>query len=469
MKIKLLASILFAFISAFGFSQNDTIPDILYFNEYLGYVKKFHPIVKQANLTIDESQAKLMKSRGAFDPKIEVDYSQKNFKNTQYWEKINGTFKIPTWFGIELKAKIEDNTGDFLNPESYVPNDGLFNAGISIPLAQGLFINDRMASLKQAKIYRNQAEADRTILVNNLLFEASVAYFKWLQSFNEYNLYKNFIDNAEFRLKGIEMGVSLGENAKIAATEAKITVNDRKLNLEKSRIKLLKARLMVSTFLWLGDNIPVEIKPNITPDKNIELIVNDVFKINNTEENFLQIDSHPKILSINFKKEQLKIDRKLKANKLLPKINLDYNFLTDTPNVANSYSFSDYKGSIYVSFPLFLRKERGDLKLADLKIQNINFEFETTQINLKNKITSLTQEIESYKLQNSLTKEIVEGNSLLLKSEERKFQLGESSLFMVNTRENKLIEYHLKVISLQNSFLETKAKLFNVLSINPDI
>ncbi|MCF6308674.1 MAG: TolC family protein [Flavobacteriaceae bacterium] len=467
--MKVLISISFIFFSAIGFSQNDTIPDILYFNEYLGYVKKFHPIVKQANLIIDESQAKLMKSRGAFDPKIEVDYSQKNFKNTQYWEKINGTFKIPTWFGIELKAQIEDNSGNYLNPESFVPDDGLFNAGISIPLAQGLFINDRMASLKQAKIYRNQAEVDRNILVNTILYEASVAYFDWLQSFKEYNLYKDFISNAEFRLKGIEMGVSLGENAKISATEAKITVNDRKLNLEKSRIKLLKSRLKLSTFLWLGNNIPVEIKPNINPDTNIELIVNEVFKINNLEDDYLQIDAHPKILSLNFKKEQLEIDRRLKANKLLPKINLEYNFLTDTPNIANSYSFADYKGSVYVSFPLFLRKERGDLKLTDLKLQNINLEFETTQIKLRNKIKALSQEIESYKLQNSLTKEMVEGNTLLLKSEERKFQLGESSLFMVNTRENKLIDYHLKMIRLQNSFLETKAKLFNVLSINPDI
>ncbi len=71
-----------------GFSQTEDLSNVLRFDEYLGFVKKFHPIVKQAELVIDESQAKLMKSRGAFDPKLEVDYDRKKFKNTEYYDKL---------------------------------------------------------------------------------------------------------------------------------------------------------------------------------------------------------------------------------------------------------------------------------------------------------------------------------------------------------------------------------------------
>ena len=136
----------------------------------MDHVKQFHPIVKQANLVIDESQAQLMKSRGAFDPKFEVDYARKKFKSTEYYDRLNGIFKIPTWFGVELKGTFEQNTGDFLNPEAFVPEDGLYSAGVSVPLAEGLLINDRMALLKQAKLFREQAKADRDILVNNILY-----------------------------------------------------------------------------------------------------------------------------------------------------------------------------------------------------------------------------------------------------------------------------------------------------------
>jgi len=56
-----------------------------------------------------------------------------------------------------------------------------------------------------------------------------------------------------------------------------------------------------------------------------------------------------------------------------------------------------------------------------------------------------------------------------LKAEERKFQLGESSLFLVNSRESKLIDGQLKAIALQNKYFTTKAKLFNSSAVNPDL
>ena len=54
----------------------------------------------------------------------------------------------------------------------------------------------------------------------------------------------------------------------------------------------------------------------------------------------------------------------------------------------------------------------------------------------------------------------------MLKAEERKFFLGESSLFLVNSRESKLIDAKLKAIELENNFFNTKAGLFNVLAIS---
>ena len=73
---------------------------VISLSEYLGYVKTFHPIVKQANLIVSESEVKLLKARGAFDPKLEVDYDRKVFKNTEYYDKLNAAFKIPTWYGF---------------------------------------------------------------------------------------------------------------------------------------------------------------------------------------------------------------------------------------------------------------------------------------------------------------------------------------------------------------------------------
>ena len=80
---------------------------VMSFNEYLGYVKRYHPIVKQANLTVSIGQANLMRSRGGFDPKVEIDYDRKQFKDTEYYDRLNTTFKIPTWYGVELKGNFK--------------------------------------------------------------------------------------------------------------------------------------------------------------------------------------------------------------------------------------------------------------------------------------------------------------------------------------------------------------------------
>ena len=467
MRFKLLVTLVcFSFL---GSAQTEELSNVLRFDEYLGYVKKFHPIVKQAELVIDQSQAKLMKSRGAFDPKFEVDYDRKKFTGTEYFDRLNGTFKIPTWFGVELKAAFEENTGDFLNPEAFVPDDGLYSAGLSVPLGRGLMINDRMASLKQARLYREQAKADRDIFVNNILFEASLVYFNWLKAYNELKLFENFLVNAELRYRGILRGVELGENAQIDATEARIALNSRKLSLEQSKVKLIKASLELSTFLWLENNTPIELQRNVIPDTNTEPILDATFNISQLQEEEAIIEAHPKMVSLDYKIQGLEIDTRLKANRLLPRIDVEYNFLTEVPEVARSLNTAEYKGGLNISFPLFLRKERGDLKLARIKLSDTEFERDATRVNLQNKIDALKQELNSYVVQNDITNQMVLDYERMLEAEERKFQLGESSLFLVNSRESKLIDGQLKAISTQNKFFNTKAKLFNSLAVNPDL
>jgi outer membrane protein TolC len=321
-----LSTLLFIWLSSLSFAQVEDLSNVLRFDEYLAYVKRFHPIVKQAELVIDESQAKLLKSRGAFDPKIEVDYDRKKFKESEYWDKLNATFKIPTWYGIELKANFEENTGDFLNPEGFVPNDGLYSAGIKISALEGLLINDRMAQLKQAKLFREQAKADRDLLVNNILFEASLVYFKWLQAYNENELFRSFLENANIRFQGIKRGAELGQFAPIDSTEARIVINDRRLSFEQTRVKLIKARLELSTFLWLENNIPVQLQDEVIPDANSEPIVDDTFNISTLVSDTLLIDNNPKLLSLDYKLQNLEVDKRLKANRLLPRLDLEYNF-----------------------------------------------------------------------------------------------------------------------------------------------
>ncbi|MGJ8745729.1 TolC family protein [Polaribacter sp.] len=449
-----------------GYFAQEKISSVMTLSEYLGYVKNYHPIVKQAKLVINESEAKLLKSRGAFDPKIEVDFNKKQFKDKEYYNKLNAAFKIPTYYGIEFKANFENNDGYYLNPENTVPTDGLYSAGVSVSLLNGLLINKRMAALKQAKFFLNQAKEDQQILVNEILYNASLAYFNWLKTYYENNVYIDFLNNAKIRFKATKRAFFEGDKPAIDTTEAGITLKNRQLNLEKSRIKLVKSSLELSNFLWLNDNTPVELQNSIIPDTTTIYNVDKTFNIALFNNADFDIENHPKIKSLEYKIKSLNIDKNLKMNNLLPKLDVQYNFLTENKNEINSLNTQNYKAGINFKLPLFLRKERGDLKLSKIKLQDTKFENEVAKVVIKNKINAIQQELASYVLQNNLTKDIVKDYGILLKAEDRKFFLGESSLFLVNYREVKLIEAKLKAIELEYTFFKTKASLFKATAIS---
>jgi outer membrane protein TolC len=182
----------------------------------------------------------------------------------------------------------------------------------------------------------------------------------------------------------------------------------------------------------------------------------------------LNINEHPKLISLDNKFRGLNIEKRLKANNLLPQVDLEYNFVTQTPEFINSLDQNQYKGGVKVKFPLFLRKERGDLKLAKLKLKDVEYEIASTKVTLTNKIESIFREINSLERQQGYANNMVNDYQTLLTAEERKFFLGESSIFLVNSRESKLIDSKLKAIKVVNEFLTSKANLVNTLAtMNP--
>lgn len=450
-------------------AQEQQRPEVLEFEEYLAFVKSFHPVARQAGLLISRGEAEMLRARGGFDPKIEVDYARKEFKGTEYYDILNSTFKIPTWYGLELKAGYEQNEGAYLNPERTVPEDGLFNAGISLAVGQGMFIDQRMAAIRTARIFREQSVAERDLLVNRVLYEASIAYFDWFRAFNEYAIYEGFVENARRRFEAVQRNALAGEVAAIDTVEAKISLQDRMLQLEQATVDLMKRRLEVSNFLWLQNNVPVELQPQMIPETTLLGEVDIVLSLMEEVPEDFSLEDHPKLVSLRAKLRTLEIERRLKANSLLPDIDLEYNFLTRQPDEFAGYNTSNYKAGLRLRIPLFLRKERGDLRLAEFKVQDATFDLDLNERQIENKIEATLRELASYSAQTEMIAEMVENYNILLAAEERKFSFGESSLFLINSRETKLIEAQLKQNEVLTKYLNAKARLFQSLGTNPEI
>lgn len=437
------------------------VQEVLSLSEYLGYVKKYHPLVKQANLIIAEGEAKLMKARGGFDPKLTLDYDTKNFKGSPYYDKLNAAFKVPTWYGISLKAEVASNSGVYLNPEATVPRNGLYSMGVSVSLGKGLWMNARMASLQQAKYYTQQAKVDRQLAVTKVLHNALLAYFNWLKTYRTQEVYRDYLNNAIMRWEGVRKSYAVGDKPAIDTLEAKITVTQRKLNLEKASMNFRKASLALSNYLWLAASVPVELQPQMIPDlSTLPAMTAQLQAFAPKDSTFTA--SHAKVQSLRYKLERLQVDRRLKVNNLLPSIDVSYNFLSPKAFEFSTFNTSNYKAAVGIRIPLFLRKERGELQLVRAKLQATSFELAATQVTIRNKGKVLTAQARSYTKQQRLTEELVQAYTRMVNAEQRKFSLGESSLFLINSREAKLIATELKAITIENQHLAIKAALFQL-------
>lgn len=455
---------LFLFFSTVLIAQEKNLKEFTY-NEYLGYVKKFHPLVKQANLKLTQAQALLLQARGAFDPKLEAVYNEKQYDEKNYYSIFNGSFKIPTWYGIEIKAAFDNNEGIYINPENTLPNAGLTSLGITVPIGQGLFINQRMADIRNAKLQQQLSVAERNLEAIEILHKASLAYFEWKKNHSEVILYEDYLENAKIRYEGVLKLIEQGDKPSIDSVEAGITVKSRQLNLENSKLKLQKSRLELSNFLWLENNLPVELDETLFPEENLSNTIKNTLEINNLT-NF-NIDNHPKINALDTKINMLKIEQQLSANMLLPKIDLSYNYISE-PSAFDNYQFEDYKIGVNFSFPLFLRKERAKLKLSKLKVQDSEFNLASERLSLKNKIESQQEEIASLEKQISINTELVDSYNIMLVGEDRLFTLGESSIFLINSRENSLVSSQINVLKLENEFYTAVANLYKTIA-NPNL
>ncbi|MDG2318620.1 MAG: TolC family protein, partial [Flavobacteriaceae bacterium] len=372
---------------------------------------------------------------------------------------------IPTWFGLSLKGDYSVNDGVFLNPKDKLPTDGLYSAGISLDASEGLWINKRMATLKKAAIIINQTQAERDLLINELVTEASLAYFNWLLAYDNYQVNVQFRNNAAKRYEGVRQRALSGDIATIDTVESFTNVQQRTLSLSESEVNLVKARLEASNYLWGEDNIPLEISENSIPISVSDLEIDAFLGIENGGLDNFYLATHPKLNILEAKVGTLKIDRSLKRGSLFPDVTANFNVLQSNLDQITPLNTEQYKAGVKVQLPLFLRKERGDLKITALKLSDAQLDFNFESVRIQNKVSQSVQAQRALVEQLDLSTGLVTNYSKLLIGEQQKFNAGESSLFVVISREQKLIESKIKLNTTFNKYLTNKAVLFNAMGL----
>jgi outer membrane protein TolC len=421
-------------------AQSDST--IFSYKEYLDNITQFHPIAKTADLKIKLAKAELLSVKGYLDPEIESDWNHKNFDNKLYYRQYQTKLKIPTPLGIDFSAGYENTEGIFLNPENNTDEFGLWHLGVEVNLLQGLWVNERRTALNQAKIYQDLAQNERQIILNELIYDATETYLFW-QQYHYYGevLFENSsIANTYFQ--NTKQSFFGGEKSAMDTLEAFILYQDAMLLLQQNDLLLLKAKQNLENYLWFND-LPVALQENIRPDSYVDPILFDFQNIESAA-----ITSHPLIQASVNKLTMLELEQKLNREMLKPNLKVKYNpLLATSPNsIAPSFSINDYKFGFDFSMPLMFRSERAAIQKGEIKIMESQLDIENKTNELQNKIENSWQQQLLLQAQLTLLNFNVENYKRLLEGEREKFIFGESSVFLLNKRQEKFIDGQLKLI-----------------------
>lgn len=421
-------------------------------------VKQYHPVAKQAAILIEKAKADITIAKGGFDPLFSNNNAQKTFDGTDYYQYNRPELSIPTWFGVEIYAGLENLSGSRTDPTETTGETSFF--GISVPIAKNLLLDKRRAALQTARIFRQASETERRNILNNLLLDAMKSYWYWMQYYQLYKILNDAVVVNEKRFELVKTGYRLGDRPAIDTTEALTQLQNFQVLRENALMQFQNAGLELSVFLWTQDDKPVILSADITPGDD-NMLVNAP----NTSLPLLNelldaaLKNHPELQLYNFKLDALAVEKKLKFQELLPVLNFRYNQLGRGYNIVKTATAplfeNNFQYGISFGIPLRLSEGRGEYRKAKLKITETRLDQNLKRVQIENKVKTYFNELTALKNQVAVQERAYRNYQALQRAEETKFSIGESSLFLINARENRALEALQKLQELRTKYLIT--------------
>ena len=417
-----------------------------------------HPALRMADLSVEKGQQELTKAKGAFDPKISATHQNKFFKSTEYYNQTYVGVDVPLRAPLILKSSFENANGTYVSPDETTPNGGLLNAGIAVPLGQGLITDKSRTEMRQAQAYQRYSVIEQNRLTQELRYDAYKQYWEWWMTRRVLDIHREWVAIAEQRLTDTKNRFLAGDIASVDTLETAIQVQNRKQKYQSAEAKWAKESFDLTSHLWEENEqnfIPLESIKNTVPQKEIlfdEALINTNVLTDRTNS---LASTNPQLLKFTPMLEQLRAEERWKKELMKPVVNLQYNALSEATEPASDIlMLNNYKWGAQISWPILMRKAKGELGITRIKIEELELEALQKTTVIRNKALAAIRQLELLRLQLTNVSSNVSNMQRLLDAEREKFNSGESSVFLINTREQQLFD-----LRVQEAEISTQLKI----------
>ena len=430
---------------------------ILTFAEFQRRVASAHPVVRQARLLDSLTAGRERMARGAFDPRVSTQWDRKRFAGKTYFDYLDAELSVPTAIGADVTLGFERTRGALAAPDRATPATGLFTVGVSLPIGQRLVTDERRVALAQARALREVAAGERDAMVNKLLAMSAAAYADWYEAQQRHRLATEGVRLAVIRMDAVRARARQGDAAAIDTIEVGLEVGRRQLVLREADLALRNASMVVQGMLWDERGRPVDLPANMRavvsdPDEMLGQTLDAPRLVEAARR-------HPEV-----RKAMAKVREEAAARRLV----LQRSVIPDIKGTVAALGSrgggldldeADAKVGASASIPLLWRRERGALDASTARLAQLTTEEALTRRGVDVALDVALNEWRAIEDLLALQDEVVASARQLQEGENRKFEAGESTVFLVNARERLVLDEEAKRISLEAKRFAALGKL----------
>lgn len=430
-------------------------PPTLHLQDVLESINHHYPQIKIARLEITKAAGGLLRAKGEFDPTLETNTQSQpvggyinNYGDTQ--------FTIPTLYqGVKLFAGYRNGEGDWpVYYQNYLTNSGgEYRSGLSLPLMRDRLIDKQRMGLLSSAQAISMKKQDAEAIKIKIYQEAIQAYWQWVEAGLQLQVFRELLALAETRQKAIEKQAEQGDLAKLAISENLQYITQRKQLINQGEMIFEQAGINLSLYYRDKTGCPT------LPDKHQlpKLMEEPSAQTTHTAS----LEQHPGLKKLDDYAKIVRLKRDLARNELLPQ--LDATAYTFKQNGTGGYPLLIPQAAmIGVSFklPVFRRQAKGKLVQAESELRQVSVEKKFLYEQLRNELSKMLVGIKRSVLQVNLLKKECHLAKKVQDGETKKFYEGDSTLFLVNQREQTTTQTELNTLHAQIELEELKTRVY---------
>lgn len=421
-------------------------PGVLSLEVLLKSVEKSYPLVLAAEKLLTEAEYNYLAAEGAFDLQFKSLGTTKPMGFYQNNSSDSIIEKPTPLGGTSFFAGYRIGRGNFpaYDGRRETNDYGEIRAGALVPLIRNREIDKNRADLRKADLDRKLAELSIQKLKLEIVKEATKRYWKWVGAGQEYLVYKDLLAIAKVRQTQINERIKLGDLPKVESTDNDRAILQRESQLVLAERELQRSAIDLSLFLRSPDGGMILPKNDQLPQgfpnplKAGSLVLEDSIRI--------AWKFRPELMDFEFKRDKVSIDRSLGYNAAKPQVDLLVATSQDFGPGSPTRAKPELEASLILNLPLQTRRPRGLIGAAEAKLAQLDQEMQFSKDKISTEVQDAVSEVNASSRRVDVTKAEVELARKLEELERERFFLGDSTLLVVNIREQTSSEAAIREI-----------------------